>query len=111
MTQKIIHSILEVDLTSGACLVRPLDEKILKDYIGGLGLGIKILFDQVGADVDPLSPENIIVIVPGPLSGTDAPASGRTQIVTKGESGGRNSEKPVLKRWLSETIQKVRFIF
>jgi len=83
MTRKIPHRILEVDLASGKFLVRPLNEQILKDYIGGLGLGIKILYDEVGAGVDPLSPENIIVIAPGPLSGTDAPASGRSQIVTK----------------------------
>ncbi|MEW6671800.1 MAG: aldehyde ferredoxin oxidoreductase family protein [Thermodesulfobacteriota bacterium] len=83
MNHQAAHTILEVDLASGACRIRPLDEKILNDYIGGLGLGVRILYDEVGPGVDPLSPENIIIIAPGPLSGTDAPASGRTQIVTK----------------------------
>lgn len=83
MNERCIHNILEVDLASKECLVLPMEEKLLKDYIGGLGLGMKILYDEVGPNVDPLGPENIIVIAPGPLSGTDAPTNGRTEIVTK----------------------------
>ena len=81
--KKSAHKIIKVDLSLKKCIIEPLDEKIIKDYIGGIGLGIKILYDEVGPNVDPLSSENIIVIAPGPLSGTDAPGCGRAEIVTK----------------------------
>jgi aldehyde:ferredoxin oxidoreductase len=77
------HLMLEVNLASQESFIKPLEEKILRDYIGGLGLGIKILYDEVGPNVDPLSAENILIIAPGPLSGTNAPTSSRTQVVTK----------------------------
>ena len=77
------HLMLEVDLASKECRVQPLEEKILRDYIGGLGLGMKILYDEVGPNIDPLRPENILFLSPGPLSGTNAPTSGRTEVVTK----------------------------
>ena len=82
MTKQGNHNMLEVDLASKECLVQPLEEKILREYIGGHGLGMKILSAEVGPNVDPLSPENIHFIAPGPLSRTDAPPSSRTQVVT-----------------------------
>lgn len=60
-----------------------LEEKVVRNFLGGLGLGIEILYDKVGPNVDALSPDNIIVIAPGPLSGTAAPTNGRTHIVSK----------------------------
>ena len=83
MADKVNHLLLEVDLAKQKSRVRPLDEALLRDYIGGLGLGMKILYDEVGPDVDPLSPQNILFLSPGPLSGTDAPTSSRTEVVTK----------------------------
>ena len=77
------HLMLEVNLASQESFIKSLEEKILRDYIGGLGLGIKMLYDEVGPNIDPLSAENILIIAPGPLSGTNAPTSGRTQVVTK----------------------------
>ncbi len=77
------HRLLSVDLSSRQCRIESLDQKLLDDYIGGLGLGIKMLYDQVGPGVDPMGPENIVFISPGPLSGTDAPTSSRTEVVTK----------------------------
>lgn len=77
------HQLLVVDLNSRECLVQTLEEEILRNYLGGLGLGMKILYDEVGPNIDPFSRENILLIAPGPLSGTDAPTSGRTEVVTK----------------------------
>ena len=48
MPTKAKHSMLEVDLASNMCRVRPLAQKVVEDYIGGLGLGMKILYDEVG---------------------------------------------------------------
>ena len=75
--------ILDVDLTAETVTIKDLDINMAKDYFGGRGLGVRIIYDEVGPDVDPLSPENILVFATGPLTGTDAPASGRFCIVSK----------------------------
>ncbi len=71
-----------IDLTSGAVEYRPIDKDDALKYIGGRGLGVKYVFDN-GPQVDPLSPDNILCFMNGPLTGTDANMSGRMAIVTK----------------------------
>jgi aldehyde:ferredoxin oxidoreductase len=83
MTKGFIGKILDADLSTKRVAVVDLDEEIVRDFIGGTGLGVKILYDEVGPDVDPLSSDNIVVIATGPLSGTSAPANGRTEAITK----------------------------
>ena len=51
--------------------------------MGGLGFNAKILYDEVGPSVDPLGPDNIVVISPGALNGTGAPTTCRTEVTTK----------------------------
>ncbi|MFC1964965.1 aldehyde ferredoxin oxidoreductase family protein [Chloroflexota bacterium] len=75
--------ILNVNLSTRQSVAANLDAKVVQNFIGGIGLGVKILYDEVGPGVDALSADNIMVIAPGPLSGTDAPTSGRTNVVTK----------------------------
>jgi len=75
--------VLEVDLSREKVTEAKLDEKLVCDFIGGRGLGAKILYDRVGPDVKPLDPENLLIFATGPLTGTLAPASGRHCIVTK----------------------------
>jgi aldehyde:ferredoxin oxidoreductase len=48
-----------------------------------MGFGCKILYDEVGIDTDTLGPDNIVIFANGPLTGTKAPSSGRTEITTK----------------------------
>lgn len=83
ITRRYREKILDVDLSRKQALATELSPEIVRDFLGGLGLGIKILYDKVGPNVDALSSQNIIVIAPGPLSGTAAPTNGRTHIVTK----------------------------
>ena len=71
-----------VDLTTGTVEYKPIDEEDARKYIGGRGLGVKYVFDN-GPDVDPLSPDNILCMMTGPLTGTDANMSGRIAMVTK----------------------------
>ncbi|MBW1697185.1 MAG: aldehyde ferredoxin oxidoreductase family protein [Deltaproteobacteria bacterium] len=52
-------------------------------FIGGRGIGSKLLYDNLNPNVDPLGPENILVFNTGPLSGTAAPASGRVDVSGK----------------------------
>ncbi|OLS32260.1 MAG: hypothetical protein HeimAB125_10820, partial [Candidatus Heimdallarchaeota archaeon AB_125] len=57
-------------------------------FIGGKGLGAKILYDELKPGIDPLGPENIILFMTGPLTGTSVVTSGRWCIVTKSPHTG-----------------------
>lgn len=61
----------------------PIDPQFTKMFMGGLGFNAKILYDEVGPSVEPLGPDNVIVISPGALNGTGAPTTCRTEISTK----------------------------
>jgi len=68
--------ILHVDLSTGKSETEPLREELAKKYIGGIGLGMRLLLDNSKPGTDPLSPENPLVLTTGPLSGTMAPTAG-----------------------------------
>ncbi|MEM2987593.1 MAG: aldehyde ferredoxin oxidoreductase family protein, partial [Candidatus Bathyarchaeia archaeon] len=68
--------ILHVDLTTGKTRTEPLNEEYAKKYIGGIGLGMRLWLDNSKAGVDPFSPENPLVLVTGPTSGTIWPTGG-----------------------------------
>ncbi|MCE5335669.1 MAG: aldehyde ferredoxin oxidoreductase family protein [Desulfobacteraceae bacterium] len=66
---------LEVDLTAGKSTVRALDEAVLRDYIGGEGLGAYLLYKELPAKADPLSPANVFMMLTGPFNGTACPSA------------------------------------
>ena len=68
--------ILHVDLTTGKTHVEPLNEEYAKKYIGGIGLGIRLLLDHSKPGVDPFSPKNPLILATGPISGTMWPTGG-----------------------------------
>lgn len=73
--------VLDVDLTRGR--IDSLDAfDLIPDFIGAKGIGARILYDEVKPGADPLSPENILIFMAGPLSGTPAPMSGRMSAVS-----------------------------
>ena len=74
--------VARVDLTSGDVQYEGIDDEDARKYIGGRGLGVKYVFDQ-GVDVDPEGPENLLAFMNGPLTGTQAPMSGRIAVCTK----------------------------
>jgi len=76
------HTLI-VDLTSGAITTAPLDEDISREYIGGRGLGTRLLWDMVGPEVEPLSPDNVLIIATGPITGTGFQTSNRFSVSTK----------------------------
>ncbi len=65
------------------CRVEPLDEEMARDFIGGYGLGARILYERMPAGVDPLGPDNLLGFVTGPFTGTPAICSGRFTVVGK----------------------------
>jgi len=60
-----------------------LKEDWVRDYIGGKGLAARYLYDLLPKGVDPLSPENVLILMTGPLTGTIASTMSRVVIVTK----------------------------
>ena len=75
--------VLDIDLTSGAIKQYPLDEKMARLFLGGRGLGARLLWDNVGPDVDPLSPRNVLIFANGPLTATGYQTSNRFSVSTK----------------------------
>ncbi|CAM3786155.1 aldehyde ferredoxin oxidoreductase family protein [Mesobacillus zeae] len=71
-----------VDLTDGTVGYREINEDDARKYIGGRGLGVKYVFDN-GPEVKPLSEENILCIMTGPVTGSRSSMSGRLAVVTK----------------------------
>ena len=76
------NQMVHVDLTAGKVDVKEIPEEWARKYIGARGLGVRYVFEN-GPQVDPLSPENILCFMNGPLTGTAANMSGRMAIVTK----------------------------
>jgi aldehyde:ferredoxin oxidoreductase len=75
--------VLRVNLTEQSYKIEPLDEAKAKKFIGARGLGVKTFYDEVNPKVDPLSEENKLLIIGGPLTGSPMPTSGRFMVVTK----------------------------
>ena len=80
--------ILRVNLKNNKCTVEELNEDIAKKYIGGRGIGSKMLLDEIDPKVDPLSPENKMFILTGPLTGTGSPCGARFMVITKSPQTG-----------------------
>jgi aldehyde:ferredoxin oxidoreductase len=71
-----------VDLSTGSVDYREINEDLARKYIGGRGLGVKYVYDN-GPQVEPLSEENILCLMTGPVTGSRSTMSGRLCMVTK----------------------------
>lgn len=80
--------ILRVHLSSGAIRREPLTEELAARFIGGRGFVAKLLFDELPPGTDPFSPQNLLVIATGPLTGHLLPSSGKTHFGTKSPATG-----------------------
>jgi len=80
--------VLRVDLTNEKIATEPLNREWAKRFIGGKGLGARYLFEELKPGVDPLSPDNILMIWTGPLVGTMVPLTSRYAVVTKSPQTG-----------------------
>ena len=77
------EKLARINLSTGEIKVEKLDLELAHKFIGGRGLGTKILYDEGVATVEPLSPENKLVYITGPMTGAAAPSTGRYMVVTK----------------------------
>ena len=76
------NKVAHVDLTAGKVDFKQIPEEWVNKYVGGRGLGVKYVFEN-GPKVDPLSPDNLLCFMNGPLTGTETNLSGRLAVVTK----------------------------
>ena len=80
-----------MDLTKGKIEEKELTEEMAKRFIGGYGIGARVLYDLMKPGVDPLGPDNVIGFVTGPLNGTGAFMGARYTVVCKSPvTGGWN---------------------
>lgn len=77
------NKLLRINLTGHTYKTEEIPEDILLKYIGGRGLGVKLLFDELPAKIDPLSPENKLLFVTAPLHGSNAATASRFSVVCK----------------------------
>ncbi|MEM2733005.1 MAG: aldehyde ferredoxin oxidoreductase N-terminal domain-containing protein, partial [Nitrososphaerota archaeon] len=85
-----VGKILRVDLTKEKIWYEPLpDDEILRKFVGGWGLGLKLLYDMCPSGIHPLEPENPMIFMTGPLTGIPAiPAANNTTLTTlNGDTG------------------------
>ena len=80
--------ILEINLSDKTIEKIPLDPQLAADFIGGIGISTKLLYDHIEPGIDPLSPGNVIIVGSGALGGTLAPTSARAEIVSKSPLSG-----------------------
>ena len=74
---------LRIDVSTGRADRVPLSETLLRRYIGGSGLGTRLLLDEGGAAVDPLAPEAPLVFAFSPLVGTPLTTSAKFAVVSR----------------------------
>jgi aldehyde:ferredoxin oxidoreductase len=83
MANGYMGSILWVDLTSGEIRQEGLDPEIARDFVGGYGIGVRLLYPRIRPGADALGPENILGFVSGPMTGTPCIEGNRSQVVCK----------------------------
>jgi aldehyde:ferredoxin oxidoreductase len=89
---------LYVDLTAGNFRQLDLTEDFLEKYIGGRGFGAKLVWDNLRKNnfkIDPLGPENLIVIAPGPLTGAYLPSSGKNSFISISPATGLYADSSI----------------
>ncbi len=92
MTYGYWGKILRINLNTGHSVFETISEDTMRKYIGGSGLGAKFLIEETGPDTDPLGPDNILIVMTGPFTGTRAPNGGRYQVTTKSPLTGSLGE-------------------
>jgi aldehyde:ferredoxin oxidoreductase len=83
MLKGYVHKFLNIDLSKKKFDVETIDERTSREFLGGYGLGAKILYDKIPPKTDPLGPDNILGILTGPLTGTPLPFVSRFIVVAK----------------------------
>ena len=79
--------IIKIDISNGKQELVDVSNDLRRKYLGGRGLGVKLYSDMCSADIDPLSPENALIFLTGPLTGL-IPTAGRYQVISRSPQTG-----------------------
>ncbi len=93
------YTLLDINLTSRKVEKKVIPDEIVKKYIGGSGLGAYELFYNTDILCDPLGPNNALLFLTGPLTGTICPSSGRHGVVARSPLTGIWGEASVGGKW------------
>lgn len=91
--------ILRIDLSSQKVNVEDLADEYVSKFVGGSGVGTKFLYDMTDEDTDPLGPENPLIFMTGPFSGTSVLLSGRHHVLARSPLTGIFGESNVGGSW------------
>jgi aldehyde:ferredoxin oxidoreductase len=83
MIKGYMGKLLFVNLSTGEIKQETPDDSLYRNYIGGYGLGARILYDRMKPGADPLGPDNMLGLITGPCTGTPIPAGARYAAVAK----------------------------
>ena len=83
MSKGYMGKLLSVDLTKGELQEEVLSEELCRDFMGGYGIGARILYERMKPKADPLGPDNLLGFMTGPLTGTPTMCSGRYVVIAK----------------------------
>ena len=100
--------LLNINLSTNQILNEPLNQTIAKDFLGGAGYACRYLFEKLDKTTDPLSPDNIIMIMTGPLNLTFAPNTGRWIVCSKSPYTGIWAESNC-GSWFGAEIKKAGY--
>ena len=75
--------LLRIDLTDNSVAVEEIPPGRLEAYLGGRGLAVRYLMDEIDPRVEPLAPQNKLILANGPLTGTPIPTGARYMVITK----------------------------
>ncbi len=78
-----MNALLRINLSKGSIKTEKTDREAIKKFLGGRGLGARILCEELRKGIDPLGPQNKIIFAVGPLTGTISPTSGRISVSSK----------------------------
>lgn len=77
------HLLARINLSEKKITRETIEDNVREKFLGGTGLGVDLLCKELPARIDPLGPQNEVIIAIGPLNGTIAPTSGRFSLITK----------------------------
>jgi aldehyde:ferredoxin oxidoreductase len=81
-------TILYVSLSDKTIRREPIPVDLYEQYLGGRGLGVKLLYDNLRPGIDPLSPDNWLIFAVGPSTASTVPTAGRFEVMTKSPQTG-----------------------
>lgn len=81
--KSVRDKVLDIDLTTREIKILPVENERRRHYLGGKGLALRFLYDYLDPGIDPLSSQNVIIFMTGPLSGTGAPSADKFEVVAK----------------------------